>query len=87
MSNIALLLIDFQNDYFPSYNGAKWPLKGTELAAEKASTLVTAFRDNALPVIHVRHEFPTNEAPFFYQTQMGLKFIKVLHRCQVSLLY
>lgn len=76
MSNIALLLIDFQNDYFPSYNGAKWPLKGTELAAEKASTLVTAFRDNALPVIHVRHEFPTNEAPFFLPNSDGAKIHK-----------
>lgn len=73
MSNIALLLIDFQNDYFLSYDGAKWPLEGTELAAEKAASLVTAFREQALPVIHVRHEFPSNDAPFFLPLSDGAK--------------
>ena len=73
MSNIALLLIDFQNDYFPSYDGAKWPLEGTELAAEKAASLVASFREQALPVIHVRHEFPTDEAPFFLPNSDGAK--------------
>ena len=73
MSNIALLLIDFQNDYFPSYEGAKWPLEGTELAAEKAASLVAAFRKQALPIIHVRHEFTTNEAAFFLPNSDGAK--------------
>ncbi|WP_086967563.1 cysteine hydrolase family protein [Vibrio coralliirubri] len=65
MKNTALLLIDFQNDYFPSYEGAKWALSETEKAAEKGVQLLQAFRDKQLPVVHVRHEFPTNEAPFF----------------------
>ena len=73
MSNIALLLIDFQNDYFSSYEGAKWPLEGIELAAEKAASLVTSFREQALPVIHVRHEFLTNQAAFFLPDSDGAK--------------
>ena len=61
----ALLLIDFQNDYFPTYSGAKNPLVGTEAAAEQGAKLLAAFRQLGLPVVHVRHEFPTDEAPFF----------------------
>ncbi|MEZ8311537.1 cysteine hydrolase family protein [Vibrio splendidus] len=71
MKNTALLLIDFQNDYFPSYEGAKWVLSETEKAAEKGAQLLSAFRDKQLPVVHVRHEFPTNDAPFFLPESDG----------------
>ncbi|HDM8225910.1 TPA: cysteine hydrolase [Vibrio campbellii] len=71
MSKTALLLIDFQNDYYPSYSGAKWPLSGTEEAAENAAQLLEAFRQKGLPVVHVRHEFPTEEAPFFLPNSEG----------------
>ena len=71
MSNTALLLIDFQNDYFPSYEGAKWALSETEKAAKKGAQLLSAFRDKQLPVVHVRHEFPTDDAPFFLPESDG----------------
>ncbi|MDN2665898.1 cysteine hydrolase family protein [Vibrio sp. 14N.309.X.WAT.E.F5] len=71
MKNTALLLIDFQNDYFPSYEGAKWALSKTEKAAEKGAQLLSAFRDKQFPVVHVRHEFPTNDAPFFLPESDG----------------
>ncbi|UOE82653.1 cysteine hydrolase [Vibrio splendidus] len=71
MKSTALLLIDFQNDYFPSYKGAKWALSETEKAAEKGAQLLKAFRDKQLPIVHVRHEFPTNEAPFFLPDSDG----------------
>lgn len=67
----ALLLIDFQNDYFPTYTEAKNPLVATEAAAEQGAKLLAEFRDQGLPVIHVRHEFPTNEAPFFLPNSEG----------------
>ncbi|REL36050.1 cysteine hydrolase family protein [Thalassotalea euphylliae] len=73
MANTALLLIDFQNDYFPTYEGAKWALSGTEAAAAKAQVLLAQFREKQLPVIHVRHEFPTEEAPFFLPNSDGAK--------------
>jgi nicotinamidase-related amidase len=47
----ALLLIDFQNDYFPTYSGAKNPLVGTEAAAEQGAKLLAAFRQQGLPVV------------------------------------
>ena len=71
MSNTALLLIDFQNDYFPSYEGAKWALSETEKAAEKGAQLLETFRNKKRPIVHVRHEFPTNEAPFFLPDSDG----------------
>ncbi|WP_417850487.1 cysteine hydrolase family protein [Thalassoglobus sp.] len=64
----ALLIIDLQNDYFP--NG-KWELEGTEAAAAKAADLLAAFRKQGLPIVHVRHEFPTSDAPFFAPNTPG----------------
>ncbi|MBE8168646.1 MAG: cysteine hydrolase [Shewanella sp.] len=72
-SKTALLLIDFQNDYFPTYQGAKWPLSETEIAANNAAKLLAQFRQQSAPVIHVRHEFPTDDAPFFLPHSDGAK--------------
>jgi len=73
MAKTALLLIDFQNDYFSSYDGAKCALSGTEEAANQAAKLLAAFRTKGLPVVHVRHEFQTNAAPFFLPGSEGAK--------------
>lgn len=62
MAKQALILIDIQNDYFP--NG-KWPLDGVDAAADKAVQVLQAFRQTGEAVIHVRHEFATDDAPFF----------------------
>jgi nicotinamidase-related amidase len=62
MSKIALIIIDLQNDYFP---GGNWELANTDEAAENAARLIAAFRQRQWPVVHVRHEFPTGDAPFF----------------------
>jgi nicotinamidase-related amidase len=62
MPKRALVLIDVQNDYFP---GGKWPLRGIESAADNAAKLLAAARAAGDLVVHVRHEFPTAEAPFF----------------------
>ncbi|WDE14491.1 cysteine hydrolase [Thalassomonas haliotis] len=71
MTHTALLLIDFQNDYFPTYPDAKWPLSGTETAAANAGDLLTLFRQLQLPVVHVRHEFLSEDAPFFLPDSPG----------------
>mgnify|MGYP003394411079 CR=1 FL=1 len=65
MSKIALVIVDHQNDYFPSYPGARWPLEGTEAAAAQAAKLLSTFRQHGLPVVHVRHENLEEAAPFF----------------------
>jgi nicotinamidase-related amidase len=71
MKKTALLLIDIQNDYFNSFEGAKWPLKNMEQATKKTEKLLAYFRMNHLDVIHVRHEFSDNNAPFFHPGSLG----------------
>lgn len=68
MASTALLLIDFQNDYF---EGGKWSLVGSNEAVENAARLLAAFRAKGVPVVHVRHEFETEEAPFFVPGSAG----------------
>lgn len=70
MENTALIIVDLQNDYF---KGGKWPLEGTEKAAENAAKLLERYREKELPVIHVRHENQTNEARFFHPNSTGAK--------------
>ncbi|UTW10781.1 cysteine hydrolase family protein [Marinobacterium rhizophilum] len=62
MSKIALIIIDMQNDYFPA---GKWPLEGIDAAAANAARVLAHFREHKLPVVHVRHEFLSDDAPFF----------------------
>ncbi len=50
--DVALLVIDIQNFYFP---GGAMPLTGPEQAAAQAARVIQAFREQKLPVIHVRH--------------------------------
>jgi nicotinamidase-related amidase len=64
----ALLLIDLQNDYFP---GGDYTLAGIEAASERAAELLARFRDAGRPLIHVRHEFASAEAPFFRPGTLG----------------
>jgi nicotinamidase-related amidase len=70
MTHTALLLIDFQNDYFSE---GKWPLNGAKQAAEQGVKLLAEFRSKGLPVVHVRHEFLTDDAPFFIAGSEGAK--------------
>lgn len=68
MTRRALIVVDIQNDYFP---GGKWPLSGTEAAADNAARLIAAARDAGDVVVHVRHEFATDDAPFFSPGSQG----------------
>jgi hypothetical protein len=70
MPKRALVLIDIQNDYFP---GGKWTLRGIDAAAENAAKLLAAARAAGDLVVHVRHEFPTADAPFFAPGSEGAK--------------
>ena len=62
MTKKVVLVVDIQNDYFP---GGKLPLWNVEAARDKAVQVIEAARANGNPVVHVRHEFPFAEAPFF----------------------
>ncbi|PMQ13660.1 Streptothricin hydrolase [Pseudomonas sp. AD21] len=78
MTRQALIVVDIQNDYFPQ---GKWPLVGAEAAADNATRLLAAFREAGDPVVHIRHEFTSADAPFFTPGSDGAKLhSKVLNR-------
>ncbi|WP_223461676.1 MULTISPECIES: cysteine hydrolase family protein [unclassified Pseudomonas] len=78
MAKQALIVVDIQNDYFPQ---GKWPLVGADAAADNAARLIKAFRDAGDSVVHIRHEFTSEEAPFFSPNSEGAKLHpKVLNR-------
>jgi nicotinamidase-related amidase len=70
MAKRAVIAIDIQNDYFP---GGKWPLVGIDAAADKAAGVLAAARAAGDLVVHVRHEFPVAEAPFFVAGTEGVQ--------------
>jgi len=78
MAKQALIVVDIQNDYFPQ---GKWPLAGADAAADNAARLIAAFREAGDDVVHIRHEFTSEEAPFFTPGSDGAKLHpKVLNR-------
>ena len=78
MTKQALIVVDIQNDYFPQ---GKWPLVGADAAADNAARLIQAFREAGDPVVHIRHEFTSDAAPFFAPGSEGAKLHpKVLNR-------
>ncbi len=50
----ALLLIDIQDFYFP---GGRMQLENPEKAGMNAGLILDRFREEGLPVYHVRHNF------------------------------
>ncbi|GIZ11404.1 cysteine hydrolase family protein [Pseudomonas sp. NCCP-436] len=70
MSKRALILIDIQNDYF---SAGKWPLHEMEAAAANAARILHAARREGDRVIHVRHEFQSEDAPFFTPGSEGAR--------------
>ena len=72
----ALLLIDIQNDYFP---GGAMELVGSSTAAAQAGKLLQAFRQKALPVIHVQHISTRPGATFFLPKTVGVQIHKSVY--------
>jgi len=70
MSKRALILIDIQNDYF---EGGKWTLEGMDSATANAARVLSAARKAGDKVIHVRHEFGSDDAPFFAPGSTGAR--------------
>ncbi len=69
----ALLIIDIQNDYFP---GGKMELEGADAAAAHASSVLRKFREQKLPVIHVRHLSVRPGSTFFIPGTEGAEIHK-----------
>jgi nicotinamidase-related amidase len=68
MSKRALILIDIQNDYFPS---GGYTLSGVEAAADNAARLLAAARACGDLVVHIRHESLANNAATFAPGTVG----------------
>lgn len=68
MSKQAIVVVDIQNDYFP---GGLWTLQGAEAAADQAARVIAGAREAGDLVVHIRHEFPSSEAPFFVPGSPG----------------
>jgi nicotinamidase-related amidase len=48
----ALILVDIQNEYFP---GGKRELEGPREASECAKSILSFFRQDKLPIVHIQH--------------------------------
>lgn len=68
MAKRALILVDIQNDYFAD---GLWPLSNIETATRKAIRALQAFREHGGLVVHIRHEFLSEDAPFFKPDSKG----------------
>lgn len=66
----ALVIVDIQKDYFP---GGTMELQGSIEASEKAKVLLAAFREKALPVVHIQHISVRRGATFFLPGTEGVK--------------
>jgi nicotinamidase-related amidase len=66
----ALLVIDVQKDYFP---GGRMELVNAKLAADNAKSLLTLFRRENKPVIHIQHVSLKEDATFFLPGTAGVE--------------
>lgn len=68
MSENALLLIDIQNDYFSE---GSWPVENMETASDNAASILGHARKAGDMIVHIRHEIPSDGAPFFQPGTTG----------------
>lgn len=68
--NKALIIIDMQNDYFPS--GAM-ELVNMEEAAQNCQRLLSYFREQQMPIFHIQHISTRKGATFFLPGTHGCK--------------
>ena len=71
----ALLIIDIQNDYFP---GGAMECVGANAACAQAAKLLSAFREQRRPVIHVQHLSLRPGATFFLPGTPGAEIREVV---------
>lgn len=62
MFETVLLIIDLQNDYF---DDRKFVLPNIQKVAEQSKNILNMVCRYGLSVIHIKHEFPSADAPFF----------------------
>ncbi len=70
MSKRAVVVVDIQNEYFPT---GKMPLVGIADAAANAARVIEAARSKGDEVIYIRHETPSPDAPIFTPGSTGVE--------------
>jgi nicotinamidase-related amidase len=70
MKKRGVIVIDLQNEYLPT---GKLPLSGIEAASANAAKVIADARSKGFPVVHVRHEFASSEAPVFVPGTSGVE--------------
>lgn len=70
MSKRAIVVVDIQNEYFPS---GKMPLVGIVDAVANAARVIEAARSRGDEVIYVRHETPSPKALVFAPGSTGVE--------------
>ena len=73
MSKRAILVVDIQNEYFPS---GKMRLVGINEATANAVKVIEKAREKGDTIVHIRHEMPKQDAPIFTPGTNGVKFHK-----------
>jgi nicotinamidase-related amidase len=66
--NDCLILVDLQNDYF---TGGQMQLVGAEQAAANAQLLLSKFREDHKPIVHIQHLAVQPGATFFLPGTYG----------------
>jgi nicotinamidase-related amidase len=69
--NTALLLLEIQNDYFPT---GRTPLEKSLEASARAQIVLHAYREMKLPVIHVQHISTQPDAAYLLPCTKGAEF-------------
>ncbi|RDI48702.1 cysteine hydrolase family protein [Aquicella lusitana] len=69
--NTALLLLEIQNDYFP--NG-RIPLEKSLEASAKAQSILHAYREKKMQIVHVQHISTHPDATYFLPCTKGAEF-------------
>jgi nicotinamidase-related amidase len=71
MSKRAILVVDIQNEYFPT---GKLPLVGIEEAVANAANVIAAARAKGDMVVNIRHEMTMPGTPIFIPGSEGVQF-------------
>jgi nicotinamidase-related amidase len=62
MTDTALILVDIQKDYF---DGGRWTLSRMDEACGNAARILAHARETGDMIVHIHHEIPSDDAPFF----------------------
>lgn len=72
MSKRAIIVVDLQNEYLAT---GKLPLVGIDAATANAVRVIADARIKGVPVLHVRHESASGDAPIFVPGSDGVRIM------------